>query len=104
MLADGDDVRVTTSTGYEVEGSLENHHANLDDEKKTDREVYTQVLIGDDEADELGSTWGEIRISAHRRRSGWTDLEAVYVSEVDDDLTPTEYESLGVVETIERID
>jgi len=105
MLDDGDEVRVTTSTGLQVEGVVEAQYANLDDRVKSNRKVYLQVVIAEDVAEELGSVWCDIRLAAHRRQSGeWTDLTAKIATAVNENGESTEFESLGEVEQIERID
>ena len=103
-LDKSDRIRVKTSEEHEVEGSIEIQDVRLDCERPRDRCVYVDVIITESRADELGSIWCKVSLFASRRRDGWTDLEATVVTEVDEDNQTEDEKSLGVVETVERID
>lgn len=103
-LEDGEEVVVTTENGYQIEGTVECPDVVLNASDPKSRSVHVLVLISEEQADELGSVWCDVRVGASRTRSGWKDLEASYVDEVDENLCPEKYESLGEVEGVERID
>lgn len=102
-LADGDDVRVTTESGHEIEGIVECPDVHLEDDRPRDRAAVVKVLIDAETADQFGAVYQHVSLSATRLRDGWTELNASVPVDVDDHGCE-EYESLGEVETVERID
>ena len=96
-LDDSTSIRVTTSEGHEIEGTVDDLRHTVDDEDPRNRDVFVLVATDGDTVLDLGSIWCDLRISATRRRDGWSDVEASIETETGE-------KSLGVVETVERIE
>jgi len=104
-LETSDSIRVVTEDDYVVEGSIERLDILLDPNGPRDLEVFAQVNIDVETADELGAVWCHVTLSARRGEDGWNDLTINYPDEVDADTLDTlSSETLGVVEAVERID
>lgn len=102
-LTADDDVRVTTTEGYEIDGTVEIADSTLDEERPRDRHVRAHVVISPEDADDLGAAYCYVEALATRLEDGWTAPDVAYPVGVDDSGTE-EYESLGELESIERID
>ncbi|ESP88369.1 hypothetical protein [Candidatus Halobonum tyrrellensis] len=102
-LTADDDVRVTTTDGYEVDGTVETADSTVDEERPRDCHVYAHILISPEAADDLGAVFCYVSVLATRLEDGWTIPDVEYAADIDDSGTE-EHESLGELESIERID
>ncbi len=103
MLSDGDDVRVKTSNGHEFEAGVGFNEAILDRNPKHYRVIEVRLHVNKETADRLGLPRDYcIHVFASRSRTGWPEPEAKYFAGRNDGID--EYESLGEVVEVERID
>ena len=103
LTAEEEDVRVTTTDGIEVEGHVEFADSTVDDERPRDRHVNVHVIIPTETADRLGAVFCYVSVSATRLTDGWTTPDVAYPVGVNDNGTE-EHESLGELESIDRVD
>lgn len=102
-LTADDDVRVTTTDGYEVDGTVETADSTVDEERPRDRHVYAHILISPEDADDLGAVFCYVSVFATRLEDGWTTPDVAYPVDVDNNGTE-EHESLGELKSIDRVD
>ncbi|WP_436930586.1 hypothetical protein [Halosimplex halobium] len=99
---DGDEVRIETENAHVVEGVIDWMDVYLDTDREEDRNVTVVVAIDEETADEIGSVWCSVSVGATRLSRGWSELDVTYCDDIEDG--QERRETLGVVETIERID
>lgn len=100
----GDEVRVKTSNGIEFEGAVDWTDIVMDEKPKHHRTVAVYVAIDEETAERIDTVYHSVPVSASRKRSGWTNATVSHQPEYDEEKGRAPYETLGVVDEIERID
>lgn len=103
-LEDGDEVRVELKNGIEFDGVVECADVMLDVKPKHHREVTVTVAIDEETAKRIDTVYHSVPVSAYRKRSGWETPSVSHQPEYDEEMGRAPYETLGVVDEIERID
>ncbi|WP_276271002.1 hypothetical protein [Haloarcula litorea] len=103
-LEDGEEVRVELKNGIEFDGVVECTDVMLHVRPKHHREVTVTVAIDEDTAKRIDTVYHSVPVSAYRKRSGWTNATVSHQPEYDEEKGRAPYETLGVVDEIERID
>ncbi|WP_424008283.1 hypothetical protein [Haloferax denitrificans] len=99
----GDNVRVTTTDDYEVEGCVEFVDSNTDAERPRDRDIRLHVIIPTETADKLDAVHCNVDVSATRLSDGWTDPDVSYPVALDEHGIE-ECATLGELESIDCTD